>query len=94
MYIDPTLVNTIFAVGLVIFSLCFVVFLIFFVPVLIQLARTLEAIQTVASLIKEYSLNLNEKLADASEGISKVKQLALNLSSAFLDYVMNLMKKN
>ena len=93
MNIDMNLVNTVFAIGLVIFSLCFVVFLCFFIPVLVQLTKTLEAIQTIATLLKEYSINLNHKLSDASETFDKVKGVALNLASSLLDTVLNLIKK-
>ena len=87
------LVNTVFAIGLVVFSLCFVVFLVFFIPVLIQITKTLEAIQTVATLLKEYSLNLNAKLNDASETFGKLKDLAINLCGSFLDILLNMLKK-
>jgi len=93
MHIDMNLVNTVFAIGLVVFSLCFVVFLVFFIPVLIQITKTLEAIQTVATLLKEYSLNLNAKLNDASETFGKLKDLAINLCGSFLDILLNMLKK-
>lgn len=93
VYVDMNLVNTVFAIGLVIFSVSFVVFLFFFIPVLVQLTKTLEAIQTIASLLKEYSLTLNHKLNDASESFDKIKGIAINLCGSFLDVILNLIKK-
>lgn len=93
MYFDVDVVNTIFVISLVLLSVSFVVFLIFFIPVLVQITKTLEAIQTIATLLKEYSLTLNEKLNDASEGFNKIKDLALNLSGSFLDLVLGMIKK-
>jgi uncharacterized protein YoxC len=93
MVFDMDLVNTIFVISLVVLSICFVVFLAFFIPVLIQVTRTLEAIQTIATLLKEYSLNLNTKLTEASEGFGKVKDLALNMFGSVIDIVLNMIKK-
>ena len=93
MVFDMDLVNTIFVISLVLLTVCFIVFLAFFIPVLIQITKTLEAIQTIATLLKEYSLNLNTKLNEASEGFGKLKDLALNLCSSFLDILLGLIKK-
>ncbi len=93
MYIDPNFVNIIFVVSLILLAICFIVFLAFFIPVLIQVTKTLQAIQTIATLLKEYSLNFNEKLSEASEGFDKVKSLALNVLSSFVDMALSFLKK-
>jgi predicted PurR-regulated permease PerM len=93
MVFDMDIVNTVFVVSLVLLTISLIVFLAFFIPVLIQITKTLEAIQTIASLLKQYSLSINDKLTDASESFSKLKDVALNLSSSLLDMVLNLIKK-
>lgn len=93
MVFDMDLVNTVFVSSLILLTICFIIFLIFFIPVLIQITKTLEAIQTIATLLKEYSLTFNEKLHDASEGFSKVKSVAINLCGSLLDVALSLVKK-
>ncbi len=87
------LVNTIFVISLVLLTICFIVFLAFFIPVLIQITKTLEALQTIASLLKAYSLSINDKITDATEGFSKLKNIAVNLFGTLLDAVLSLVKK-
>jgi predicted PurR-regulated permease PerM len=93
MHFDMELVNTIFVISLVLLTICFIIFLAFFIPVLIQITKTLEAIQTIASLLKAYSLSINEKITDATEGFSKLKSTAINLFGTLLDAVLSLVKK-
>lgn len=93
MHFDMELVNTIFVISLVLLTICFIIFLAFFIPVLIQITKTLEAIQTIASLLKAYSLSINEKITDATEGLSKLKGAAVNLFGTLLDAVLSLVKK-
>jgi predicted PurR-regulated permease PerM len=93
MVFDMDIVNTVFVVSLVLLTICFIVFLAFFIPVLIQVTKTLEAIQTIATLLKQYSLNINDKLSDASESFGKLKDVALNLCGSFLDLALSFIKK-
>jgi uncharacterized protein YoxC len=93
MGIDADLVNLVFVYSLILLTICFVVFLIFFIPVLVQITRTLEAIETIAALVKDYSLSVKEKLDDAGELLAKVKGLTLNLTSSLLDTVLTILKK-
>ena len=93
MTIDPNFVNMIFVISLVLLAICFIVFLSFFIPVMIQIAKTLEAIQTIASLLKEYSLNFNDKLSEATEGLSKFRKLAFDLCGSLFDSLLTTLTK-
>ncbi|MEB3315361.1 MAG: hypothetical protein VKK32_04020 [Candidatus Melainabacteria bacterium] len=67
-------------VSLSLLSVCFIVFLAFFIPVLIQLARVFDSLNTILVISKDSLQNVVNKVTSAS---SKAEQLGQNISQGF-----------
>lgn len=69
---EASLIDTIFVISLSFLALSLIIFMIFFVPVLVQLAKTLEALQTLINIAKDYVVGINDKLHAATHSLNKV----------------------
>jgi hypothetical protein len=67
-------------VSLSLLSVCFIVFLAFFIPVLIQLARVFDSLNTILVISKDSLQNVVNKVTSAS---SKAEQFGQNISQGF-----------
>lgn len=67
-------------VSLSLLSVCFIVFLAFFIPVLIQLARVFDSLNSILVISKDSLQNVVNKVTSAS---SKAEQLGQDISQGF-----------
>ncbi len=90
---DMGVIDSVFVISLAFLALSLMVFLIFFVPVLVQLSKTLEAVQTLINIFKNYIESVNHQMADASKNMSKlgsyITELASTLGEGVSDLVFN-----
>ena len=83
-------IDIVFVVSLSILSLSFIVFLVFFIPVLIQLAKTLEAAQTLVNIAKDYMVGINSKVNSLGHNLSKLGSYMGDLTGSFADTLIKL----
>lgn len=76
-------IDIVFVISLSILSLSFLVFLFFFIPVLIQLAKTLEAAQTLVNIARDYMVGFNSKINSIGNSIAKLGSYATDTISSF-----------
>lgn len=90
MLSEMGVIDSIFVVSLAFLSLSLIVFLIFFVPVLVQLSKTLEAVQTLINIFKDYVEGLNHQMADATKSMSKLGNYLIELAGTLGEGVSDL----
>ena len=83
-------IDIVFVVSLSILSLSFIVFLVFFIPVLIQLAKTLEAAQTLVNIAKDYMVGINSKVNSLSQNLTKLASYMGEVTGTFADTLLNI----
>lgn len=71
------------------YALSFLVFLIFFIPVLIQLARTLEAAQVLLNTVKAYEENAKNGLGSIFNSLKNFSNLIFVKSMDFADFLVD-----
>lgn len=97
MTFNMEIIDLVLVISLAFLALSSVIFIIFFVPVLIQLARTLEALHTLITLLKDYVVAVNNKINSAGQTLSQAGAFLFNLGSSlgegFIDLVGNFFKR-
>jgi len=83
-------IDIVFVVSLSILSLSFIVFLVFFIPVLIQLAKTLEAAQTLVNIAKDYMVGINSKVNSLGHNLTKLGAYMGEMTGTLTDGLLNL----
>lgn len=83
-------IDIIFVVSLSILSLSFIVFLVFFIPVLIQLAKTLEAAQTLVNIARDYMVGINSKVNSLSHNLTKLGSYMGEMTGTLADTLLKI----
>lgn len=83
-------IDIIFVISLSILSLSFIVFLVFFIPVLIQLAKTLEAAQTLVNIAKDYMVGINSKVNSLGHKLNKLGSYMGEMTGTFADAILSI----
>ncbi|MCH2227162.1 MAG: hypothetical protein MK033_05260 [Candidatus Caenarcaniphilales bacterium] len=79
------ILDFILIVSLSLLSVCFLVFLAFFVPILIQIARIFDSINTILVMSKDSVSKLLNKINNASDSAEKfTEDLGSNLKAIFV----------
>jgi predicted PurR-regulated permease PerM len=84
-------IDLVFVISLSILSLSFLVFLFFFIPVLIQLAKTLEAAQSLVNIARDYMVGFNSKINSIGNSIAKLGSYATDTVTNLGDTLIKLL---
>ncbi len=87
---DANIIDIALVVSLSFLALCAIIFLIYFIPVLIQLAKLLEATRTLVGLATEYVENIQNKINSVGDNISKFSNYVSGICSSVTHGVMDM----
>lgn len=93
MVIDRDLLDLALVISLGVLAFSSLLFLAFFIPVLIQLAKTLEAAYALIAVFKNYALSVHQSLDSAKQGAIKMASYVSEVFSSLVDGVTDLFLK-